>query len=204
MDTTIHELIQFSLAPVFLLTAISAILGVLSNRLIRIVDRSREIDKLVATTPEAVDANLRLERLLLRRRSRLTNWAISLCVTSIFLVSLAIVVLFASAYVERAAGAVDRADLRLRAARADGRPRAVPARGLPRDGEPAHRVLKTTTAPGGPGAVARRVAKVDARQVFTPARFIRNDAISGSGRPVAPLSGPETDAVPAMSMCAHL
>ena len=101
MDTTIHELIQFSLAPVFLLTAISAILGVLSNRLIRIVDRSREIDKLVATTPDAVDANLRLERLLLRRRSRLTNWAISLCVTSIFLVSLAIVVLFASAYVER-------------------------------------------------------------------------------------------------------
>jgi hypothetical protein len=100
MDT-IHDLIQFSLAPVFLLTAISAILGVLSNRLIRIVDRSREIDKLVATTPEAVDANLRLERLLLRQRSRLTNWAISLCVTSIFLVSLAIVVLFASAYVEQ-------------------------------------------------------------------------------------------------------
>lgn len=101
IDSTIHDIIQFALAPVFLLTAISAILGVVSNRLIRIVDRSREIDKLVVVEPDAVDAKLRLERLLLRRRGRLTSWAITLCVASIFLVSLAIVVLFTGAYLER-------------------------------------------------------------------------------------------------------
>jgi len=39
---------------------------------------------------------------------------------------------------------------------------------------------------------------------YIPARFIKNLASNGTGRPVAPLSAPDFQAVPAISRCAHL
>src|SRR5262245_33420929 len=39
---------------------------------------------------------------------------------------------------------------------------------------------------------------------LAPARRIRNSDSRGTGRPVAPLASPATEAVPAMSRCAHL
>ena len=40
----IAQVIQLAIAPVFLLTAVGTIIGVLSNRLARIVDRTRVLE----------------------------------------------------------------------------------------------------------------------------------------------------------------
>ncbi len=45
----ISHVIQLSVAPVFLLTGIGALLGVVTNRLSRIVDRARTVEPLYAT-----------------------------------------------------------------------------------------------------------------------------------------------------------
>ena len=45
--------IQLAIAPVFLLTGIGAMLGVMANRLARIIDRARALDQLWAELDEA-------------------------------------------------------------------------------------------------------------------------------------------------------
>lgn len=73
----VAHVIQLSVAPVFLLTATGTILGVLSTRLGRIVDRSRVLkDRLSALSPEA-RAPLDQELALLLRRRHLVNMAIT-------------------------------------------------------------------------------------------------------------------------------
>lgn len=73
----IAHLIQLSVAPVFLLTAVGTSLGVFSTRLGRIVDRARVLaDKARALDgPEADQA--RAEVTVLLRRRRLVNLAIT-------------------------------------------------------------------------------------------------------------------------------
>jgi hypothetical protein len=72
----VAHVIQLSVAPVFLLTAVGTILGVLSTRLGRVVDRSRVLAErlpgLAAAAREPLDRELEL---LLRRR-HLVNLAI--------------------------------------------------------------------------------------------------------------------------------
>jgi hypothetical protein len=94
----IAHVIQLSVAPVFLLTAIAGLLGVLANRLARAVDRAREIEGLLdrAQTPHA-DA-LRQEHAVCARRSVMILRAIALCVISGLLVCAVIVGLFVTAY----------------------------------------------------------------------------------------------------------
>lgn len=73
----VAHVIQLSVAPVFLLTATGTILGVLSTRLGRIVDRSRVLkDRLSGLAPEA-RAPLDQELALLLRRRHLVNMAIT-------------------------------------------------------------------------------------------------------------------------------
>lgn len=69
---TLAHAIQQSVAPVFLLTGVGSLLGVLVNRLGRIVDRYRQLRSLPAEqiTPH------RAEMALLQRRSRLIHFAI--------------------------------------------------------------------------------------------------------------------------------
>lgn len=73
----VAHVIQLSVAPVFLLTAVGTILGVLSTRLGRIVDRSRvlgdRLPNLSGPAAEAVEGELTL---LLRRR-KLVNLAVT-------------------------------------------------------------------------------------------------------------------------------
>ena len=49
-STDIAHVIQAAIAPVFLLSGVAAMLGVLTNRLTRIVDRARALE-LLATAP---------------------------------------------------------------------------------------------------------------------------------------------------------
>ena len=95
---TIVELIQFALAPVFLLTGIAGFLGVLSNRLNNIVDRARELEDRFAVDPKSAGAGVRRQVVAFVRRARLTNLAMSLCVVSALFVMVAIGALFLSAY----------------------------------------------------------------------------------------------------------
>jgi hypothetical protein len=97
MDDVV-EVIQLSLAPVFLLTAIGALLGVLSSRLTRIVDRARELEERFVGRPEQLPNDVCRELRLLATRARLTNWAITLSVLSALQVSVAIVTLFVGSY----------------------------------------------------------------------------------------------------------
>jgi len=80
--------IQLSVAPVFLLTAIAGVLGVISNRLARVLDRAREIQG------PAMDSQ---DMQLLRRRMGLLSRAIESVTITGVLVSAVVAVTFISA-----------------------------------------------------------------------------------------------------------
>lgn len=91
--------IQLSLSPVFLLSGIAVLLGVLANRLARAVDRARILEDRhrQAGTPEADDLAHQLR--ILARRGRLINLAITLGTIAALLVSTVVALLFASAFI---------------------------------------------------------------------------------------------------------
>lgn len=90
--------IQLSVAPVFLLTGVGAILGVLTNRLSRIIDRARALENLYATEQEPERKRIQHASLrLLSRRARLIGWSISLCTSCALFVCTIIMLLFLEA-----------------------------------------------------------------------------------------------------------
>ncbi|HTT42288.1 MAG TPA: DUF2721 domain-containing protein [Steroidobacteraceae bacterium] len=95
--TDIAHLIQSSVAPVFLLTGVAATLGVLTNRLARIVDRARTLEARLENLPGKA-AELHADLLVLARRARYVNIAISLCAIAAVLVAAVVVALFANAF----------------------------------------------------------------------------------------------------------
>ena len=91
---SIADVIRLAVAPVFLLSGIAAMLNVLTNRLTRIVDRARHLEKeFSAAAPGRIDT-LRASLGRLARRARLVSWGISLCTSSAILISIVVVVLF--------------------------------------------------------------------------------------------------------------
>ncbi|HEX2450513.1 MAG TPA: DUF2721 domain-containing protein [Gemmatimonadales bacterium] len=103
--SSIASAIQLSIAPVFLLTGVGAILGVLTNRLARIVDRSRVLTERFHENSETM-AHLEHDLQLLSERARLVNRAIGLCTFGALLVCLVIVALFVSAIADAHLGQV--------------------------------------------------------------------------------------------------
>jgi len=95
--TDVAHVIQLSVAPVFLLTGIGAILSVLINRLGRVVDRFRVLESLPADINEAARGAARAEMNRLTRRARMVHWAIGLCTSSALLVCIVIATLFVGA-----------------------------------------------------------------------------------------------------------
>lgn len=94
---TMAKVIQTAVAPVFLLTGIAAFLGVLSNRLARITDRARLLDrKLNASVEEALHFTLTQEMRALLKRSRCIHVAFSMSVLSALMVCAVVVLLFIS------------------------------------------------------------------------------------------------------------
>ncbi len=97
----IASVIQLAVAPVFLLAGIAGLLGVLSTRLGRIIDRVRVIEqRLPLVELEAERAVLRYETTSLRNRMLLVNWAIRLIASGALTVCLTIVALFVGDFVE--------------------------------------------------------------------------------------------------------
>ncbi|KID55579.1 membrane protein [Pseudoalteromonas luteoviolacea CPMOR-1] len=94
---TMAKVIQTAVAPVFLLTGIAAFLGVLSNRLARITDRARLLDrKLNANQDEPLNFTLTQEMRALLKRSRCIHIAFSMSVLSALMVCAVVVFLFIS------------------------------------------------------------------------------------------------------------
>jgi len=99
----IAHLIQSSVAPVFLLSGVASMLGVLTNRLARIIDRARNIEGQLSAHPGAGE-QLRSDLRVLARRARFVNIAISLCAIAALLVALVVVTLFANAFLNAGLG----------------------------------------------------------------------------------------------------
>jgi Na+/melibiose symporter-like transporter len=87
--------IQLSVAPVFLLTAVSGMIGAVANRLSRIIDRARLLEKGIQVHTSAPEqAKIFKELAELRRRGLLANCSIALLTVCAVCIGLTIIVLF--------------------------------------------------------------------------------------------------------------
>ena len=106
----VSHVIQQAVAPVFLLTGVGAMLGVLTNRLSRIIDRFRTLDAYIREEREAhggspvgediehhTAQDRRREMVMLSRRRVLIHRAITLCTICSLLVCVVISALFVAA-----------------------------------------------------------------------------------------------------------
>ena len=106
METTpadvaqIAHSIQLSVAPVFLLSGIGVLLGVLTNRLARVVDRARRLEDLHAQAGAGYAADLHRELGWVAQRARLMNTAITLSTISALLVAIVVAMLFSGTFVK--------------------------------------------------------------------------------------------------------
>ena len=90
----IAHAIQLAVAPVFLLTGIAAMLGVMANRLARVIDRARFIEHTWNQMDEPARSAARVEIADLERRRKLASWSINFCACAALLVCIVIVTLF--------------------------------------------------------------------------------------------------------------
>jgi len=94
----VAHVIQMSVAPVFLLTGVGAIINVLTNRLSRIIDRARILEARLPNVEDTEQKTPRRELANLARRSHLIHWAICLCTICALLVCIVIATLFVGAF----------------------------------------------------------------------------------------------------------
>ncbi len=87
--------IQLAVAPVFLMTAVSGMIGAVAGRLARIIDRARLVEDKARTSGDAEFlARAFTELGELRMRGRLANACIALLTCCAFLIGLTIILLF--------------------------------------------------------------------------------------------------------------
>jgi hypothetical protein len=98
--SAIAHVIQLSVAPVFLLSGIGAILAVMTSRLGRIIDRARVLEDRLEGAPPDRAATLEMDLATLAHRARLIGPAITLCTATALLVCTVIAVLFLSAFLQ--------------------------------------------------------------------------------------------------------
>lgn len=93
--STVTHGIQLAVAPVFLLTAVSGMIGTVAGRLARIIDRARLLEDRIKSAPEGdamTPAYAELKRL--RLRGWLVNGCIALLTFCAILIGITIVALF--------------------------------------------------------------------------------------------------------------
>jgi hypothetical protein len=93
----IAHIIQLAVAPAFLLAGVGAMIGVMTGRLSRIVDRARVLESQPAVAAD--DACVERELASLSRRAKVVGRAIGLCTLTALLISIVIAVLFLGAFV---------------------------------------------------------------------------------------------------------
>lgn len=100
-DTVSHG-IQLAIAPVFLLTAVSGMIGAVANRLARIIDRARLLEDRIERAGDSADQTASAAKISqaytelqeLRKRGLLSNFCIALLTLCGLLIGLTIIVLF--------------------------------------------------------------------------------------------------------------
>jgi len=92
--TAVLNAIQLAVAPVFMLTAIAAMIGTVAMRLARIIDRARELEERLeaGTAINTKAAYWELDRLKLR--GRICNWSVGLLGVCAMLIAATVMVLF--------------------------------------------------------------------------------------------------------------
>jgi hypothetical protein len=95
----IAHVIQLAVAPVFLLTAVGTLLAVLTNRLARVVDRSRVAEEQLGALDGESLLLVRQELQVLARRIRLIYSAIALAVVCAIFICVLIAAAFLGAFV---------------------------------------------------------------------------------------------------------
>ena len=93
----IAHAIQLAVAPVFLLTGVAALLGVLTNRLARIVDRARRLESF-ADGDDAKSSKARSELQGIAKRGRVVSWAIALATLTALLIAAVIAIMLIGAF----------------------------------------------------------------------------------------------------------
>jgi uncharacterized membrane protein YdbT with pleckstrin-like domain len=94
IDAVSHS-IQLAVAPVFMLTAIAAMIGSLATRLARIIDRARTLEEKLDDAPDHPhEAHFRDELRRLRRRGRIVNTSMTLLTLAGTLIGATILALF--------------------------------------------------------------------------------------------------------------
>jgi hypothetical protein len=95
IETTVSaHAIQLAIAPVFLLTGIAGLLGVMATRLARVIDRARSLESSWPALDDRARASGRGELAMLERRRHICSWSINYCTTAALLICLIIVALF--------------------------------------------------------------------------------------------------------------
>lgn len=103
----IAHIIQLSVAPVFLLAGIGAILNVVASRLGRVVDRARYLEEELPRTNRKTDPDHVLAQLAnLDRRIVFAQRSIIFCVIAAFLVCIVVATLFIGALAQLALAAL--------------------------------------------------------------------------------------------------
>lgn len=94
----IATIIQLSVAPVFLLVAIGSMLGVVTSRLGRVIDRARDLEaRLLAGKCGAEEKRFHVKELkVLDRRMTFCHWSINLCSVAALIIALMVAALFIS------------------------------------------------------------------------------------------------------------
>jgi len=91
--------IQIALTPIFLISAIGVTLNVLTSRLARIVDRARAMeDRLRSAEHRSEGQDLHAKLLVLARRAKWINAAITLITLSALFIAFVVVMLFVNAF----------------------------------------------------------------------------------------------------------
>jgi hypothetical protein len=100
LDTVTHG-IQLAVAPVFLLTAVAAMIGSVAGRLARIIDRARLLETRIDNSPDQNPMAVEFAELgHLRTRGRLVNVCIALLTFCAILIGLTIMALFLGETIE--------------------------------------------------------------------------------------------------------
>ena len=93
--------IQLAIAPVFLLTGIAALLGVMATRLARVIDRARWLEVGWTGFDTAARAAARKELGVLEQRRHVCSWSINFCTVAALLICIVIVALFMEEFFAR-------------------------------------------------------------------------------------------------------
>lgn len=94
--TGVAHAIEQAVAPVFLVSGIGAMLGVMTSRLSRVVDRMNALEKDGGLS----EAEFAAEWSQLAQRARLIRWSIVLCTATALLICTVIAVLFIGSFLK--------------------------------------------------------------------------------------------------------